>query len=698
MHHISALHTKCLSLFFTSLFLFACGSESGGEDIQLRSQAPLTFAQSAVEILIFDEPTANPLSGGSGSGDITYTSSNSQVVDVDAATGSITINGAGSATVTAIKAADNTYSSAQASYTITVLKAEQGDLSFQLGSLSVYIDQMPEQNPVSGGSGTGALVYASEDESVASVNPESGSVAVHSVGTVVITVTRQEDSHYLPAMAHYSLTVQKYQQDELVFEFLSLQGAIGTVAPDNPLTGGSGQGQISYESSDSDVASVDPLTGEVSPLTPGTAVITAHKAEDDMFLGASASYEVEAYEVVGGLMISLGHESTEVEWKAQDGSVEVIRYQYQGCNVDTYQGCPNSHLRTISQPQHTPFTDGYPTLSQSAYMVIQNSEKRSRPIHLVAPEVSFKGRAGHALASYKHRLWIFGGRYSNENASDTYLSDVWSSADGVNWVLETEEANFRRRARHQVMEFDGKLYLFSGEQGLEGGGIFGAFDVWISDNGVDWEELSVSASAQRGFGGNVVEFNNRLWNVTYEVFNHDSVVVWSSADGAYWQLELDDPPFAPRSGGILYTDSEYLYLMGGEFGSYPDVTVYRDVWRSSDGVHWEQVTTDGGYTLTFRAQIQFRDGQFLLATGVPHWSSPHWYTSTDGIHWNKTDVDFPSLFGSPESVSITEHKDALWLVSGEGLFVPSNHVWRSRDGLIWRMPVDVSDLQWEARE
>ncbi len=57
-----------------------------------------------------------------GSGSITYTSSDSNVAEVDAAGGSLTVKGAGKATITATAAATETYRETSISYTLTVNK------------------------------------------------------------------------------------------------------------------------------------------------------------------------------------------------------------------------------------------------------------------------------------------------------------------------------------------------------------------------------------------------------------------------------------------------------------------------------------------------------------------------------------------------------------------------------------------------
>ena len=61
------------------------------------------------------------------------------------------------------------------------------------------------------------------------------------------------------------------------------------------------------------------------------------------------------------------------------------------------------------------------------------------------------------------------------------MSDVWSSADGLNWSQETANAAFLRQADHQALVFNDKLWVIAtGEYRLNING------VWSSDDGIDW--------------------------------------------------------------------------------------------------------------------------------------------------------------------------------------------------------------------
>ena len=93
--------------------------------------------------------------------------------------------------------------------------------------------------------------------------------------------------------------------------------------------------------------------------------------------------------------------------------------------------------------------------------------------------------------------------YPEPKPTRPYLNDVWSSADGVEWVCHIEHAPFRRRFYHTTAAFDNKLWVLEGHNGhphrypeepagaeLPPVGSEGnRNDVWWSDDGQNWHEL-----------------------------------------------------------------------------------------------------------------------------------------------------------------------------------------------------------------
>ena len=91
--------------------------------------------------------------------------------------------------------------------TPTVVKGTD-TLSFPQSTVRVFIGDTPNTSPVaSGGSGTGAITYASDTPSVATVDSSSGQLTIVGVGETLITATRAEDDNHLEATASYTLTV-----------------------------------------------------------------------------------------------------------------------------------------------------------------------------------------------------------------------------------------------------------------------------------------------------------------------------------------------------------------------------------------------------------------------------------------------------------------------------------------------------------
>ena len=239
-----------------------------------------------------DAAFTNAASGGSGSGAITYVSVTPAVATVDAATGAVTIVSAGTTSISATKAADAAHLAAQASYTLTVAKAQQAIAFNQVGPVAKNFGDAVFTNAASGGSGTGAISYASADIAVAAVDAASGAVSIVGGGSTQITATKAADTNYLAAQASYTLNVSAIAQ-ALSFP---QPGPFAKTYGDPPFTnlagGTGGSGAITYASSDITVLMVNAATGMVTIVGAGGATITATRAADSGHSAAQASYQV----------------------------------------------------------------------------------------------------------------------------------------------------------------------------------------------------------------------------------------------------------------------------------------------------------------------------------------------------------------------------------------------------------------------
>ncbi|MCR5271071.1 MAG: Ig-like domain-containing protein [Prevotella sp.] len=137
------------------------------------------------------------------------------------------------------------------------------------------------------------VTYSSTDEDVATVT-STGVVAIKKAGSTTIKATFAGDATYKPAVASYTLTINKAEAGlsyaQTLFDVVLNDNTFEAPALVNPngLT-------VTYSSNNESVAHVDENTGEVDLVTSaeGTATITATFVGNDNFKGGSASYKIK---------------------------------------------------------------------------------------------------------------------------------------------------------------------------------------------------------------------------------------------------------------------------------------------------------------------------------------------------------------------------------------------------------------------
>jgi hypothetical protein len=181
---------------------------------------------------------------------------------------------------------------------------------------------------------------------------------------------------------------------------------------------------------------------------------------------------------------------------------------------------------------------------------------------------------------YNGRVWMFGG-----SDGGGAFSDVWSSADGVNWVEVTSNPPWIERSMHSAVVFDNRMWLMGGHQSTTG--YWGFSDVWYTTDGVDWTQASPSDPSNiwpARFSHRTVVFNDRIWVLggRYGGLHYNDV--WSSPDGKDWIEETSEAPWSPRVYFSAEVYADRLWVIGGV-----DVVTfehYGDAWSTADGVNW----------------------------------------------------------------------------------------------------------------
>jgi hypothetical protein len=236
---------------------------------------------------------------------------------------------------------------------------------------------------------------------------------------------------------------------------------------------------------------------------------------------------------------------------------------------------------------------------------------------------------------------------------------AYSSSDGLDWK-QHDKTDWGERIWEGHAFFDDKLWMFGG---LDYDSRTFLNDIWTSSDGESWEEVGTAAWSPRKAQG-MVEYQGKLWlfgsaNHVDEKFGTDQFLndVWSSEDGLNWTQVTASAPWSPRDEPMVVVYDDQLFMLGGQG--------HADVWRSTDGKDWTQVTEE--------AEWGVRSGQVAAVYDDRMWVLGGWiddsrnaqndvWFSEDGKTWTQQAEHAPWAPRSPPSV-VFQHK--LWLYSGK---------------------------------
>jgi hypothetical protein len=195
-------------------------------------------------------------------------------------------------------------------------------------------------------------------------------------------------------------------------------------------------------------------------------------------------------------------------------------------------------------------------------------------------------------AVFRGRMWHLGGWYNGRLPGHSASNQVWSSADGKEWEQVTAAAPWSARLAGVALVFQDRLWVLGGTENYYFGDDASLRnDVWSSADGKDWRLETESAPwSPRAYhqavvlGGRIYLFGGGNYVPDYHAKND----VWSSADGKEWRLETESAPWAPRLWFAAEVYRGRIWVLGG-WAKEPDN--FGDVWHSADGKTWEKLET-----------------------------------------------------------------------------------------------------------
>jgi hypothetical protein len=232
-------------------------------------------------------------------------------------------------------------------------------------------------------------------------------------------------------------------------------------------------------------------------------------------------------------------------------------------------------------------------LSPLLFLLSVVAARAAEPDWILEGKAPWQARDSQAEWTFRDRIWIGGGWFRSDEAPPR---DVWSSADGKSWTLMEKAAPWIHSDLPMNLTFAGRMWVMGGWYNGRLPGHSASREVWSSDDGATWTQVTARAPWSARCAGMVVEHRDRMWllgGIENYYFGDERSVkndVWSSADGREWKQETPAAPWAARGYHQAVVLNGRIYVLGG--GNYvPTHFALNDVWSSADGVNWTCETT-----------------------------------------------------------------------------------------------------------
>lgn len=215
-------------------------------------------------------------------GEWKFSSSNSDIAQINASTGRITVMGAGTTTITAAQAATKDYGPISVTAELTVARANPVLGAFTTTTRTVGEEAFTLPNPTS----TSSAVFKMEssDESVAKFSKVNGKLSIVGAGRTTITASQPANDDYLAASKNFVLTVRK--GTPVLSALADLSSTFGESGPTIAKPTSDSRGAITFTSGNPAVATINATTGQLSIVGAGTTTVTATQTATDDYVSA----------------------------------------------------------------------------------------------------------------------------------------------------------------------------------------------------------------------------------------------------------------------------------------------------------------------------------------------------------------------------------------------------------------------------
>ena len=157
----------------------------------------------------------------------------------------------------------------------------------------------------------------------------------------------------------------------------------------------------------------------------------------------------------------------------------------------------------------------------------------------------------------------------------------------LDWVKVTGEASWQPRDSSVELVYKDRLWIM--------GGWFSSYaspprDVWSTPDGKEWKMVVKEAAWKHSDFSMATVFKDKMffmggWHNGRLPDHSASNQVWSSTDGAKWDQVTEAAAWSPRIAGGLVVFKKKMWLLGGTENYYfgDQTSLKNDVWSSEDG-------------------------------------------------------------------------------------------------------------------
>jgi len=316
----------------------------------------------------------------------------------------------------------------------------------------------------------------------------------------------------------------------------------------------------------------------------------------------------------------------------------------------------------------------------------------------VTDKAAFAPRDGAGALVFKDRMWLLGGwgPWDKVHFPRICNNEVWSSTDGAAWTL-VKPNTFVDRSFDSSQDWEGRHtagYVVSKDKmWIVGGDVNQGhyhFDVWNSTDGKIWTYVNKGRKVPWGPRAlhYTLAFREKIWVMggqtlpqfapAKEIFYRD---IWNTTDGAEWkQVTPKEPYWSARGmigGNVVFKDR--MWILGG--GTYdtpatPTRKRYNDVWSSPDGENWTRHVEHAPWRPRQYHDVAVFDGRMWVLEGSYKSGGNQndaWY-STDGVNWDEVPE---SPWNPKHAASVFVYDNCLWMVAGNnGRWTTDRSVWK----------------------